>query len=123
MSRSLRRDNYQGEIPAVTDQCQWDESDYNYLHRRWEALGWHYWYEHREDGHRLVLSNDSLRSDPIDGPLPEVRWQAEAGSTDEDGIRDWTPVRRIVPAKVALASFDFKKPRPTQVDVPTPCWR
>jgi type VI secretion system secreted protein VgrG len=109
----------QGEIPAVTDACQWDESDYNYLHRRWEALGWHYWYEHRADGHTLVLANDSLRSEPIDGPLPEVRWQAEAGSTDEDGIRDWTPVRRIVPAKVALASFDFKKPRPTQVDVPT----
>ena len=34
-------------------------------------------------------------------------------------IADWTPVRRIVPAKVTLAAFDFKKPRPMQADVPT----
>ncbi len=108
-----------GDIPAVTDACQWDESDYNYLHRRWEALGWHYWYEHREDGHTLVLSDDSVQSKPIDGLMPDVRWHAAGGSLDEDGIADWTPVRRIVPAKVTLAAFDFKKPRPMQADVPT----
>ena len=108
-----------GDVPAVTDACQWDESDYNYLHRRWEALGWHYWYEHREDGHTLVLSDDSVQSKPVDGLTPDVRWHAEGGSLDEDGIGDWTPVRRIVPAKVTLAAFDFKKPRPMHVDVPT----
>jgi type VI secretion system secreted protein VgrG len=31
-----------GEDPPMTDACQWNESDYNYLHRRWEANGWHY---------------------------------------------------------------------------------
>ncbi len=107
-----------GALPEVTDHCQWDETDYNYLHRRWESLGLYYWYEHRQDGHTLVLGDSSAKAEPITG-APDVKWQAETGSVDEDGIGGWTPVRRIVPAKVTLASFDFKKPRPARVDVPT----
>ncbi len=108
-----------GDMPEVTDHCQWDESDYNYLHRRWEALGWHYWYEHTEKGHKLVLADDTMQAKPIDGLLPEVQWQADTGSLDEDGICDWTPVRRIAPTQVALAAFDFKKPRPVHATIPT----
>ena len=39
----------------MTDASQYAESDYNYLHRRWEAQGWSYWYEHKKDGHTLML--------------------------------------------------------------------
>ena len=104
---------------SVTDACQFDESDYNYLHRRWEANGWHYRYEHREDGHTLVLGDDSTRADPIDGLSPDVPWQSEAGSADDDGISNMTPVRRIVPGNVTLTSFDFKNPRTVTANVPT----
>ena len=40
----------QGDDPQLTCANQHNETDYNHLHRRWEALGWHYWYEHRADG-------------------------------------------------------------------------
>ena len=44
------------------------ESDYNYLHRRLEEKGWYYWFEHRRDGHTLVISDQSeFASRPIDG--------------------------------------------------------
>ena len=95
------------------------ESDYNYLHRRWEALGWSGRAVHREDGHTLIAMTALPSQHFIDGLMPDVRWHAAGGSLDEDGIADWTPVRRIVPAKVTLAAFDFKKPRPMQADVPT----
>ncbi len=108
-----------GADPEMTYACQYDESDYNYLHRRWEAQGWYYWYEHRADGHTLVLSDDSTAAPPIDGARQDIPFQREAGSIEDDGLGDWTPVRRLVPANVALSSFDFKKPRPTRVDVPT----
>jgi type VI secretion system secreted protein VgrG len=109
-----------GADEPVTCACQFDETDYNYLHRQWEALGWHYRYEHRADGHTLVLSDDSTTALPIDGPTDEVPWQAETGSKEEDGLRNWTPVRRIVPASVSMAAFDFKNPlRPMHVGVPT----
>ena len=55
-----------GPSEPMTDACQFDETDYNYLHRRWEAQGWHYWYEHRKDGLTLHLSGDTTRCAPID---------------------------------------------------------
>ncbi|WP_243491370.1 type VI secretion system Vgr family protein [Massilia violaceinigra] len=107
-----------GPDPAMTDACQFDETDYNYVHRRWEAKGWFYWYEHTAGGHTLVLADDSTSAAPIDG-RSDMPFQAEAGSEEDDGLREWTPVRNLVPAHVALASFDFKKPKPVRVDLPT----
>ncbi|MEJ8858306.1 type VI secretion system Vgr family protein, partial [Variovorax robiniae] len=43
------------------------ESDHNYLHRRWEAAGYSYRWEHDHEGHTLVLSDDSTLFPPIDG--------------------------------------------------------
>lgn len=101
-----------------TDACQFDETDHNYLHRRWEAAGWHYWYEHTGEGHKLVLSDDSLRSDPIDGDGC-VRFQRHGGALEEDGIGQWSPVRNIVPSSMSLSGFNFKTPVPVEVTMPT----
>jgi type VI secretion system secreted protein VgrG len=103
-----------GPDPVMTDACQFDESDYNYLHRRWEALGWSYHYEHRMDGHTLVLSGDSTLCDPIAGAAPSIPWHDKATLAEDHGIVQFTPVRRLSPALVAATSFDFKKPRPVQ---------
>jgi type VI secretion system secreted protein VgrG len=98
--------------PAMTDAVQFDESDHNYLHRRWEQLGWHYWYEHGKSGHQLILCCDSASAKPIDGPSPAVPWQAAAGSREDDAIATWAPVRYIMPGQYAATGFDFKAPRP-----------
>jgi type VI secretion system secreted protein VgrG len=108
-----------GADEAMTDACQFDESDHNYLSRRWEAKGWHYWYEHRKDGHTLVLSDDTTDAKPIDGSTCEIPWQSQAGSMEDDAIAQWIPVRRIMPTKVAFRSFDFKSPRPISAEVLT----
>jgi len=108
-----------GPDELMTDACQFDETTYNYFHRRLEERGLHYRYEHRADGHTLVIADDSTQAPAIDGDIPDIEWQAEAGSLDENGIHDWTPVRRIVPSKVSLSTFDFKNPQPKQVDVPS----
>lgn len=108
----------QGDDVAAPMACQFDESDHNYLHRRWEAAGWHYWYEHTESGHTLVLADDSSRADPIDGASADVRFQRNGGSMEEEAIGDWSPVRQIVPGRAVLSGFDFKHPVPALVDVP-----
>ena len=102
---------------VMTDACQFDESDYNYLHRRWEALGWHYHYEHRADGHTLVLSADSTAAHPIDG-TGEVQWVSDSGVV-ERGLKTLSPVRTVASTHYSTSSFDFKKPRPAIADVPT----
>ncbi|WP_197339101.1 type VI secretion system Vgr family protein [Ralstonia solanacearum] len=106
-----------GDDPPMTDACQYDESDYNYLHRRWEANGWLYWYEHRKDGHTLMLCGDSTRSEPIDGD-GEMAWQGKSGVT-ECGLTSFSAVRTVAATAYAASSFDFKRPKPTFADVPT----
>jgi len=108
-----------GPDPNMAFACQYGETDYNYVHRRWEALGWYYWYEHTANGHKLILSNDSVGAPRIDGLRKDIPFQREAGSGEDDGLGHWTPVRRLVPSSVALSSFDFKKPRPANVYIPT----
>ncbi|WP_050808701.1 type VI secretion system Vgr family protein [Collimonas fungivorans] len=107
-----------GEDVAMTDACQFNESDFNYLHRRWEAAGWSYWYEHTDKGHKLILTDDTTQAAAIDNG-PEIRFQRHGGAIEEDGIGDWSPVRQIVPGSVSLAGFNFKSPVPSNVGVPT----
>ncbi|MGF6183862.1 type VI secretion system secreted protein VgrG [Massilia sp. UYP32] len=106
-----------GEDPAMTDACQFNESDYNYLSRRWEAAGWYYTYDHTAKGHKLILSDNSTYAEPIDGT--EIEFQRDCGSYEDNGIGEWSAVRRIVSASTALSSFNFKSPRPVNVERPT----
>lgn len=105
-----------GDDPVVTSTCQFDESDHNFLHRHWERSGWSYHYEFDAHGHKLVLSDNSTYALPVDGD-PNIAFQRHAGSQEEDGIGDWSPVRRFAASAVALSSFDFKNPRPRYADV------
>jgi type VI secretion system secreted protein VgrG len=107
-----------GEDPSMTDACQFDESDHNYLHRRWEAAGWSYWYEHDASGHKLVLCDDTTAVLPID-LASTVPFQRHGGAIEEDGIGEWSPARRLVGSAAAVAGFDFKDPVPKHAQVPT----
>lgn len=106
------------EDPIRTAMFQFDESDSNMLHRRWEEAGWHYHYEHDARGHRLMLSDDSTYALSIDGDQ-EVPFQHHGGAVEEDGITHWSAARQFQPASVALTSYDFKTARAQHVDVPT----
>ena len=107
-----------GDDMRMTDACQFDETDFNYLSRRWEAAGWYYWYEHDADGHKLVVSDDSTQAARIDGE-PFVRFHGEGGAQEEDAIDRWSPIRQVMPSSVSLSAFNFKSAMPTQVIVPT----
>lgn len=107
-----------GDNMPMTHACQFDETDFNYLSRRWEAAGWHYFYQHDEQGHALIISNDSVRSEAIDGEL-EVRFHAEGGSAEEDAVDHWVAVRDLMPSSFALSSYNFRNPRQIFRDAPT----
>ncbi|MBJ7310783.1 type VI secretion system tip protein VgrG [Rugamonas sp. CCM 8940] len=106
----LQRDHayrFVDAVPMVTLANQYDESDHNHLHRRLEAAGMHYWYEHRADGHTLCLGDNSTLARPIDGG-GDMRYQGAAGAREEDGISQWSPARRLAPGKITLGSHNFK---------------
>ncbi|MFC0135888.1 hypothetical protein CR105_01010 [Massilia eurypsychrophila] len=92
-----------GDDKEMTEACQFNETDGNYLHRRWESAGIYYHYEHDDKGHKLVLADDSTRAPAIEGD-PEVRFHAHVGGAqEEDAISEWSAVRfvQLQPASAA----------------------
>jgi len=103
----------------LTVANQYNETDYNHLHRRWEALGLHYWYEHTFDGHKLIISDNSFVAEPIDEEAYVISYHDQGGSREDDGIYQWTAIRRLGSGRTTLATFDYKNPRPQRVDAPS----
>ena len=108
-----------GEQPQLTMAAQWDETDHNYLCRRWEAAGYSYWYEHSGEGHTLRVCDDTRGAAPIDGPSPGIRFHRAGGAAEEDAIGDWSPLRQWASGQVAVSGFDFKNPHPVHADTVT----
>ncbi len=102
--------------PQLTVANQYNETDYNHLHRRWEALGLHYWYEHSFDGHKLMISDNSFLAEPIDEEAHWISFHDKGGSREDDGIHEWTAIRRLGSGRTTLASFDYKNPRTQRVE-------
>jgi type VI secretion system secreted protein VgrG len=105
------------EYPRITCWNQHNETDYKHLHRRWEEVGLHYWYEHRFDGHTLLLGDNTTLAEPIDAmrgaDQPDaMHFRAESGSKEDDGIHQWSATRQIGSGSMLLASFDYKRGRP-----------
>jgi type VI secretion system secreted protein VgrG len=104
--------------PPMTDACQFNESDHNYLHRRWEAAGIYYHYEHDAAGHKLIVANESRHAAPIDGDR-DIVFHTDAGAEEADAIADWSPLRVMQPGRVSVTQFDFKNARPVEASVLT----
>ena len=94
----------------LTVANQHNETDYNHLHRRWEALGLHYWYEHEFGRHRLMISDNSFLAEPINEEAYVIPFHDKSGSLEDDGIHEWTAVRRLGSGQTTLATFDYKNP-------------
>jgi type VI secretion system secreted protein VgrG len=107
-----------GSKKVMKDACQFDETDANYLQRRWNAAGLVYWFEHDASGHKLVVTDDTTAAEPIDG-AEEVPFQRHGGAREEDGIGDWSPARHIVQGSVTVGSYDFKSGKPVVSSMPT----
>lgn len=105
------------QVP-MTDAVQYNETDYNYLNRRWESAGLHSFYEHSAEGHVLIISSNSTRAEPVDGDS-DILFHRHAGSTEENSISEWSPVRKITPGRARVGTFDFKNPQPDNMSAPS----
>jgi type VI secretion system secreted protein VgrG len=105
------------EYGPLACAIQYEETDHNHLHRRWEELGLHYWYEHRADGHTLWIGDMTQLAGPIEPggntEVPdEIPFRRNAGSGEADGIHEWQAVRRVASGSTTVGSFDYKRPLP-----------
>lgn len=107
------------EDKKLTCANQHNETDYNHLHRRWEDAGLYYWYEHRADGHTLILADNSMQAQPIDatrldGTESAIHFRGNAGSGEADGLREWQAIRKLGSGTITLSSLITKVRAPCE---------
>ncbi len=96
------------EYSPITFSIQFNETDYNYLHRQWEQVGWIYWYEHQKDGHTLHIVDQSICCEQIEPK--EIIYRANDAQNTGVGILYFTDNSKINFTKYSSSSFNFKSP-------------
>ncbi|WP_151636961.1 type VI secretion system Vgr family protein [Noviherbaspirillum aerium] len=101
---------------------QYHESDAHFLHRLMERYGLFTYYEHRADGHTLVISDDSCNAAfcPPHQHHAKVEFNGGHRTHRTGGITQLSAQRSLQSSRVALNTFDFKAPSaPQYVEQPT----
>lgn len=101
---------------------QYDETDEHFVSRLMEKYGLFYYFEHSEEGHVMVISDDSRDSTfcPPQSAHAEIEFNGGNRWHDRDAVSAFTARRVLQPTKVALNTFDFKSPNTVQyVELPT----
>ena len=94
---------------ALTLCMQYQESDFAFVSRLMEGMGWPYHFAFHQDRHVLVVSDDSRNFQP--GPFQSgIEFNSTPGVEAEDTIQHLEAIRTLVATKVGLKTFDFKNP-------------
>jgi type VI secretion system secreted protein VgrG len=110
---ALSGDDYElrlGSYPKEEHVCQYRESDLAFLSRWMEREGIFYFFEHGEDGEKLVLCDDkTYDEDPVGAP---VRYRAQVGEDRSagDSFRSFKCRHAALPATVKLRDYNYAKP-------------
>ncbi|MDR2872171.1 MAG: type VI secretion system tip protein VgrG [Xanthomonadaceae bacterium] len=99
-----------GNFPKLPYCVQYNESDFDFVSRLLEDAGIYYAFEHGENGHTMVLADNSPHASPI-GQAATIRFKLDEGAQLEHGLDTWAARRRISTDVHTLKSFDFKQPR------------
>jgi len=96
---------------------QYEESDWNFISRLLEEEGIHYFFEHTEDLHKLVMADNAFVHQNIIDPA-ELPYSNRPGLiSDDTHIQKFFFAESICSGAVLIKDFDFKKPA---LDLATP---
>lgn len=90
---------------------QFEESDFDFISRLMEKEGIYYWFEQRDQEHRLVLADHRGAHRAI-ANQETVRYYApdRLVSAHENYIYAWLPQAQVGPSQVSSNDFDFTQP-------------
>ncbi len=103
---SLRLGSYEPEEHI----CQYRESDLDFVSRWLEREGIWYFFEHGEDGEKVVFCDDKTYEDDVLGKA--IRYFPQAGHDRSAGasFRSFTSRHRVLPATMNLKDYDYIRP-------------
>ncbi|MFJ1312099.1 type VI secretion system tip protein TssI/VgrG [Agrobacterium sp. P15N1-A] len=97
--------------PAQHYSVQWNETDLDYLTRRFEEDGLFYWFSHEDGSHKLHVADSA--SGWL-GPSPAAQGEGTVrlaqGSSDRNHINDWARRFSYVSGQRAGADWNFETP-------------
>lgn len=90
---------------------QYQESDWDFVQRWLEHEGYFYWFEHLEEGEKLIIADSNDDTTPIEDP--EILSYRERNNLSTGGtatVWDFGLVQRRIPARVAVLDYNYRTP-------------
>ncbi|MCF1461744.1 type VI secretion system tip protein VgrG [Agrobacterium vitis] len=104
--------------PSREFSVQWNETDLDYLLRRFEQDGLFYWFEHETGVHRLKVSDSKVAwSKPSTAAEGVDKVRLAQGSSDRNHINEWMRQFSYVPGQRAGADWNFETPSTVPLNV------
>jgi type VI secretion system secreted protein VgrG len=88
---------------------QYRETDLNFVLRLMELEGLFFYFEHTQDGHKLIVADDSTQAKPIDGGVSQ-RYSPGERLDDEAVVTQWSAQRQLTSGAVSMKAYDYKVP-------------
>src|SRR5450631_796030 len=95
------------------DYCvQYRETDFNFINRLLEQEGIHYYFEHTDGRHVMVLFDDSTTLGTVPGyeQIPFYSPDDSLGQSPRDHFDDWSVTRAVVPGAYVTTDYNFTQP-------------
>ncbi|KAA3511369.1 type VI secretion system tip protein VgrG [Agrobacterium vitis] len=104
--------------PAREYSVQWNETDLDYLLRRFEEDGLFYWFEHEVGVHRIKVSDSKVAwSQPSPSAEGVDKVRLAQGSSDRNHINEWMRQFAFIPGQRAGADWNFETPSTVPLNV------
>lgn len=96
-------------LKPISYCTQYQESDLNFVLRLLEQEGLFFTFQHSQEGHRMIISDDSSMLPQLERQ-PVIRYHSASVTETADSITSWSAARRFQPTRLTLKSFDYKQP-------------
>lgn len=103
--------NFKGTRKKRPYCVQYRETDYQFICRLLEDEGARWYFEHDQDGHTLVLCDETSAYQPIDGEPGKLPYQPPSGMyAEEEHVTHFKIAHSMRPDAVVLTDYDFEHP-------------
>ncbi|KVL57220.1 type IV secretion protein Rhs [Burkholderia cepacia] len=89
---------------------QYRETDLEFVERLMQEDGLFFFFEHVKDGHKLIITDNSIAAKPIDGRSPVLQYTKDEALDNLAVVTSFQASRQLESGSVGLKTFDYKVP-------------
>ncbi|WP_175709175.1 type VI secretion system Vgr family protein [Burkholderia ambifaria] len=89
---------------------QYRETDLEFVERLMQEDGLFFFFEHAKDGHKLIISDNSIAAKPISGRSPVLQYTKGEALDNLAVVTSFQASRQLESNSVGLKTFDYKVP-------------